>query len=284
MGKSGDKLTYVVSEGWGQLPPGWTFKQVAGVAVDSADRVYVFNRGEHPMIVFDRAGQVVDSWGEGQFKSAHGICLDAKENLYLVDNGNHTMKKFSRDGKLLQAWGTEDAVGVDGAPFGGPTDAAVSPSGAVYVSDGYRNARVHKFSAEGELLLSWGEPGDGPSQFKLPHSVWVDRHEQVYVADRENHRIQIFSPQGEYLTQWTGFKQPTDIYIDADENVYVSELQHRVSIVDLEGNLIARWGGESSHAPGQFVAPHAVWTDSQGDLYVGEVLQGQRIQKFRRTT
>jgi DNA-binding beta-propeller fold protein YncE len=284
MEKDSDKLTYVVSEGWGQLPPGWTFTQVAGVAVDSSDRVYVFNRGAHPMIVFDRAGQVVASWGEGQFKTPHGICLDADENLYLVDSGNHTLKKFSRDGELLQVWGTEDALGVDGRPFGGPTDAAVSPSGEVYISDGYKNARVHKFSAEGELLLSWGEPGDGPGQFHLPHSVWVDKREQVYVADRENHRIQIFSPQGEYLTQWTGFKQPTDIYMDADENVYVAELQHRVSIVDIEDHLIARWGGESSHAPGLFVAPHAVWTDSRGDLYVGEVLQGQRIQKFHKTT
>jgi DNA-binding beta-propeller fold protein YncE len=254
------------------------------VAVDSSDRVYVFNRGEHPMIVYDRQGQLLASWGEGLFKTPHGICLDADENLYLVDRGSHTLKKFSRDGELLQALGTEGVPGVDGRPFGGPTDVAVSPSGEVYVSDGYENARVHKFSAEGELLLSWGAPGDGPGRFNLPHSVWVDRRGQVYVADRENHRIQIFTSQGEYLTQWTGFVQPTDIYVDADENVYVAELQHRVSIVDIEGNLIARWGGESSHTPGQFVAPHAVWTDSRGDLYVGEVLQGQRIQKFRRAS
>ena len=281
---SAAKPTYVVREGWGQLPEGWTYTQVAGVAVDSRDRVYVFNRGAHPVIAFDLDGRLLTSWGEGLFETAHGICIGPDDTLYLVDRGNHSLKRYSPEGELLQTLGPEGMPGEGGQPYGGPTDVALSPSGDVYVSDGYDNTRVHKFSADGELLLSWGEPGDGPGQFNLPHSVWIDKSEKVYVADRENHRIQIFTPQGEFVDQWTEFVQPTDIYIDDDEIVYVAELQHRVSILNLDGELLARWGGESSAAPGQFVAPHAVWTDSRGDLYVGEVLQGQRLQKFARQT
>ena len=273
---------FQVVEGWGQLPDGWTFTQVAGVAVDALDRVFVFNRGAHPVIVFDAAGRIQSSWGEGQFTTPHGICLDPREHLWLVDTGNHTVKRFSPEGELLQTLGTQDTRGEDGRPFSGCTDAAMSPSGELYVSDGYGNARMHKFSAEDELLLSWGEPGSGPGQFNLPHSVWVDRQHRVYVADRENDRIQVFSSDGELISIWGGFRQPTDIYIDAENTVYVSELRHRVSILNLEGEVLAQLGSESSHAPGQFVAPHAVWTDSRGDLYVGEVLQGQRIQKFGR--
>ena len=278
------KLTYRVSEGWGQLPEGWTFKQVAGVAIDSQDRVYVFNRSPHPVIVLDREGRFLTSWREGLFKTPHGISIGPDDSIYLVDAGNHTVKKFTPEGELLQTLGAEDRPGEEGQPFNKPTDVALSPSGEIYVSDGYGNSRLHRFSPNGKLFLSWGTPGDGPGQFNLPHSVWVDRHGRIYVADRENNRIQLFTSQGEFLTQWTDFLRPTDIFIDAEEKVYVAELQHRVSILNLEGELLARLGGGKSHAPGEFVAPHAVWTDSRGDLYVGEVLEGQRIQKFIRMT
>lgn len=281
---STDALAYKVCEGWGQLPKGWAFTQVAGVAVDSQDKVYVFNRSLHPIIVLDREGRFLTSWGEGLFKTPHGISIGPDDSIYLVDAGDHTVKKFTPEGALHQTLGAKDHPGEKGQPFNRPTDVALSPSGEIYVSDGYGNSRVHKFSRDGELLLSWGAPGDGPGQFNLPHSVWVDRHGCVYVADRENSRIQLFTSQGEFLTQWTDFLQPTDIFIDAEDKVYVSELQHRVSILNLEGEPLARLGGEKSHTPGEFIAPHAVWTDSQGDLYVGEVLEGQRIQKFIKMT
>ncbi len=276
------KLTYEVIQGWAKLPSGWAFKQVGTVAVDRQDRVYVFCRGEHPVILFDRDGQFIRSWGEGHFKSAHGMCFDAQGNLWLADSADHTVKKFSAQGKHLLTLGTKDQPGAPGQPFNRPTDVAVAPTGEVYISDGYGNARVHVFSSEGRHLFSWGEPGTGPGQFNLPHNIWVHKDGRVLVSDRENHRIQIFTKDGKYITQWTGFRQPTDIYIDVDETVYVAELQSRVSILDLQGNLLARWGGEKSHAPGEFYAPHGIWTDSRGDLYVGEVLEGQRVQKFRR--
>ncbi len=277
-----DKLSYEVIEGWGKLPEGWKFTQVAGVAVDSLDRIYVYNRGEHPLIIFDREGNFLASWGEDVLTNGgHGIFIDADDYVYLTDRAMQAVMKFTPEGERLLTLGTEGQVN-EGKPFNNPTDVALSPSGEIYFSDGYGNSLAHRFSADGKLILAWGEPGSGVGQFNLPHSVCVDRQERVYVADRENHRIQVFTSKGEFLTQWTGFLQPTDLFIDADDNLYVSELQHRVSIVNLDGEILARLGGEESDAPGEFIAPHAVWTDSHGDLYVGEVLAGQRIQKFIR--
>lgn len=276
------KFAYEVVEGWGKLPEGWAFTQVAGVAVDSHDRVYVYNRSEHPVIVFDREGDFLTSWGEEMLtRGGHGIFIDADDYLYLVDRLMQTVMKFTPEGERLLILGSEGRAN-EGKPFNHPTDVALSPVGEIYVSDGYGNSLVHRFSADGRLLLSWGEPGSGVGQFNLPHSVLVDRQERVYVADRENHRIQVFTSAGEFITMWEGFRQPTDLFIDAEDNLYVSELQHRVSIVNLDGEVLARLGEEKSDETGQFVAPHAVWTDSQNSLYVGEVLEGQRIQKFRR--
>ena len=275
------KLVYDVVEGWGKLPGGWSFKQVAGVAVDSRDRVYVLNRGEHPVIVFSREGEFLASWGEGVFANPHGAYIDSDDNVFCVDNADHTVRKFTAEGELLMTIGTKGVPGEDGAPFNRPTKAALAPDGELYVSDGYGNNRVHRYDSEGEHILSWGEAGEGPGQFNLPHGVWY-RDGRVYVADRQNDRIQIFTPEGDYVEEWTGLIRPCDLYIDGDGLVYVPELRHRVSILNLDGELLARWGGEESRESGLFVAPHCAWTDSEGSLYVGEVLEGQRVQKFVR--
>jgi DNA-binding beta-propeller fold protein YncE len=279
------EFKYKVAEGWGELPEGWKFTQVAGVAVDSQDRVYVFNRGEHPVVIFDSDGKFLKSWGEGLFNTAHGAHIDSEGHIYLADSGNHTVRKFTLDGELLLTLGTENSPGTGGKPFDKPTGVAVAPSGEIYVSDGYGNRRVHKFSPDGKLLLSWGEEGVGIGQFTLPHGVFVDRQDRVFVADRENHRIQIFTLQGEFITQWTDFREckPCTVFIDNDDIVYVPELHQRMSILTIDGKLLARWGrNEPTDEPGYFFAAHTACTDSHGDLYVGEVLDGQRIQKFVR--
>ncbi len=275
-----DKLVYEIVDGWGELPEGWVYTQVPGVAVDSHDRVYVFNRGLHPVIVYDREGKFLGSWGEGVFKTPHGVYIDSYDNVFCVDSGDHTVRKFDVEGKLLLKLGSEGESGGVGEPFNRPTDAAVSSKGDIFVTDGYGNSRVHRFTSRGELLLSWGEPGDGPGQFNIPHGVWVDRDDRVWVADRQNNRLQIFTGEGGYLDEWTGFSLPCTVNIDKLDRVYVSELRSRVSVLSIEGELLARWGGEKSVAPGDFVAPHCAWVDSHGDLYVGEALDGQRIQKF----
>ena len=303
-----DKFRYELVEGWGQLPEGWDLKDACAVAVDSQDRVYVISRSEHPVLVFDRDGRFLTSWGEGIFKTTHWISIDREGSVYCVDAGDHTVRKFTAEGKLLMTLGNKDQPSDTGAttddftqvkrggpPFNCPTSLAFAPSGEFYVSDGYGNARIHKFSPDGTLLFSWGEPGTKPGQFKVPHSIFVDRNGTVYVADRENNRIQLFNPNGEFINQfithyqWAGISRPDGLFIDADDILYVAELGYRyglwpeappftadsplpcVSIWNLNGELLARWGGKDSFLPGNFVCPHGICVDSRGDLYVTEV-------------
>ena len=279
-----------VLEGWGKLPEGWRYVEAAGVAVDSSDHVYVFNRGEHPVIVFDREGNFLRSWGEGLVGRAHGITIGPDGEVWLTDDGNHTIRKFTPEGKLLLTIGDPDkpATLQSGKPFNRPTHVALSPlTGDLFISDGYGNSRVHKYDPKGRHLFSWGEPGTDPGCFNLPHNIATDAEGFVYVADRENHRVQVFDAEGRYLAQINNVHRPCGLLIDRREGgaIYVGELGTdlavnqsvpnlggRVSILSLKGDLLGRIGDRfRGEKPGQFVAPHGVVTDSRGDLYVAEV-------------
>ncbi len=287
------KHTYELVEDWGKLPEGWTLGQT-GIVTDARDRVYLFNRSEHPLIVLDRDGVFFSSWGEGILSSAHGMFIDQQENIYLPVVNSHVVLKYSPTGNLLMTLGTwdkpsetgwsgnyQDPVKQAAGPFHRPTDVAMSPTGDLYISDGYGNARVHRFNADGSLQMSWGAPGKtAPGEFHVPHGVWVHTDGRVFVADRENNRIQIFSPDGEFLTQWTGLARPCDIYIDADEVVYVPELDGLISLLTIDGQVLARW--TSPTGTGQIDGGHAVWVDSHGDIYINQNQEGRRLLKYRR--
>jgi DNA-binding beta-propeller fold protein YncE len=280
---------YEVVENWGKLPPGWRFGEVAGVAVDRQDRVYVFNRGQHPMIVFDRDGNFLKSWGEGVFARAHGIHMGPDDTVYCTDDGDHTVRHLTLEGKLLLTIGVpgEPAPFVSGEPFNRCTHTALSPRGDIYVSDGYGNARVHKYSPDGKLLLSWGEPGTKPGQFNIVHNICTDADGWVYVADRENHRVQVFDGNGRYEAQWNNIHRPCGLCMPyASKPIcYIGELGPglkvnekipnigpRISIVTHQGELLARLGDfEGPARPSPFIAPHGVAIDSGGSIYVGEV-------------
>ena len=280
------EYTYQVQEGWGQLPAGWKWGWIAAVACDSQDRVYVYSRSEHPMVVFDREGRFLTSWGEGILPYAHGLFIDNDDNLYCTEYDGHCMRKFSSSGELLMTLGTPGQAAVqEGDPFRRPTDAAVAPGGEVYVSDGYVNARVHKYSPDGRLLLSWGEHGKGPGQFDVSHCVRVDKGNRVWVCDRENNRIQIFDSNGQFLQEWTELSHPDALYLDpSDDVIYIAHLTQQVSIYTLDGERIAGWGGgRASDAPGEFLGgPHGIWVDSHRDLYVSEVQADGRLHKYIR--
>jgi DNA-binding beta-propeller fold protein YncE len=289
------KFGYEVAEGWGELPDGFEWGQIGAVSVDSKDRVHMFTRTNHPVMTFERDGKFVSTWGEDIFGDAHGMYLDKEDNLFAVDRAGNKAMKFTKDRKLVFELGNKGQASDTGytadhkevlqaaGPFNSPTDVALSANGDFYISDGYGNCRVHKFSADGQLLFSWGEPGTGPGQFNLVHSVW-EVGGKVYVADRQNNRIQIFTPEGEYIDEWGGFLQPCDLFVDSDNTMYVAELQARVTILDLNGTVLATIGDPEVRKPepGLFIGPHGVWVDRHGDLYVSEVLMGQRIQKFIR--
>jgi sugar lactone lactonase YvrE len=280
------KYTYKVAEGWGKLPKGWQWGWIVALACDSQDRVFVYSRSEHPLVIFDREGNFLASWGKDILKDAHGIFIDADDNVYCVDRNTHCLRKFNRYGELVMTLGTPgQPAPKEGMPFNRPTDVAVAPTRELFVSDGYGNSRIHKFSPDGELIKSWGESGSGNGQFALPHCVRVDKYGRVWVCDRENNRIQIFDADGNFLEQWTGLLRPNTIYLDVQEDiVYVAELEHRVSIWTLDGELIAKFGcGKKSDKPCVFLGgPHGIWMDSHGDLYVGEVFVEGRFQKFIR--
>src|SRR5438270_11657556 len=164
---------YRIVENWAKLPDGWSFKEVAAVGVDGKDNVYAFNRGEHPVMVFDRDGNFLRSWGEGQYPRAHGVHMGPDDSIYLTDDGGHFVRKCSLDGKILIEIGVlgKPAPYMSGEPFHRCTHTALSPKGEIYVSDGYGNAKVHKYSPDGKLLTSWGELVTRPGDFDIVDSV-----------------------------------------------------------------------------------------------------------------
>ncbi|MCH7735331.1 MAG: hypothetical protein IH961_08990 [Chloroflexi bacterium] len=281
----------VTGDNWGKLPDGWFYKEATAVAVDADDRVYVFNRGTSPMIVFDTDGNMIDHWGEGIFSNPHGVSVAPDGNLWCVDNGDNTVRKMSPSGELLMTLGepNKPAPKMSGTPFSVPTHVAVDPSsGNFYVADGYSNASVHKFNPDGELIKTWGESGTNPGQFNIVHNIATDSEGWVYVADRENHRIQKFSPDGEFQTQWVNMSRTAALYIDTrgDEDlIYVgeyfsgissndvgTELGPRITIMNTGGEIVARVGLEAyGEQVGRFFSPHGIAVDSRGDIYVAEV-------------
>ncbi len=274
---------------WEKLPDGMELLETPGVAVDSKDQVYAFTRNpDNPVVVLDADGNLVRTFGQGIFgKRSHGILIGPDDSVWCVDDGIHTITKFTPEGELLLTIGTtnEPAPIWSGQPFNRPTHAAVSPNtGDIFITDGYGNSRVHKYTADGEHVLSWGEPGIDAGQFIRPHNVAVDSDDLVYVADREAHRVQVFDSDGNFVTMWNNIHRPDGMTLGPDGNIYVGELNgmggvddapglgHRVSILSRNGELLARFGDpEEGEEPGKFIAPHGIAVDSRGDIYVGEV-------------
>lgn len=273
----GGKYTYTLVQDWAKLPAGQSFGTVSAVVTDSQDRVYVFQRAEPPVVVFDRDGNFLSSWGNGNFVSPHGLFI-TDDIIYLTDREGSVAMKYTLEGKPLQIIGSHGVYSDTGTeetgtvvprstgPFNYLTEMVPAPSGDLYISDGYRNARVHRFSSDGQLKSSWGQPGKSEAgHFHLPHSLLVV-DERIIVCDRENHRIQLFDLDGEFLEIWNDIQRPMDISIDSEGALYVSEgpvdgSSARVSVLDQQGNVLSRF---PCRGPG-----HGSWVDSHGDIYVG---------------
>ncbi len=308
--------TYTPVVDFARLPPEVVLGDVAGIAVDAQDRVYLFNRGEAPVVVLSRDGDLLSTWGHKVFKNPHGASIGPDQCIYLTDNFDHTVRKFTLDGTLLLQIGTADVGSgfMSGKPFCKCTHSAVSPSGDIFISDGYQNACIHKFDPNGKHLKSWGSPGTGPGEFNLPHNICCDPDGWIYVADRENSRIQIFDENGRYETQINNMHRPSGLAITAgscpdcivgelasylDVNHDFPNIGPFVSVFDQDSSLLSRIDSElgAGLGPGQFISPHSIAYDSRGDLYVGDVVdadwtfvmrgsvmpkQPRRFQKFRR--
>jgi len=274
---------------WGRIPHGIYFKDATAAAVDDdRDRVYVFNRGNHPMVVLNKAGEYVESWGQGDYIRPHGVTVDPEGNLFLADDLDHTIKKTDPQGNVIFTLGTpgQPSPWQEGGTFNRPTHVAIQPStGDFFVSDGYGNSRIHKFDAGGNHIKSWGEPGTGPGQFSLPHNLTMIGDGKVALCDRENFRVQVFTTAGEYVDQWH-FHRPIAIAAGRgqDTNLYVAEagpppvqkdvpgLGLYVIVIDRDGNEVTRFGaGTQGEGPDQFMAPHGMDTDAEGNVYIAEV-------------
>ncbi len=283
------KYTYELIQDFPKLPAGESFGMVSSVATDSQDRLYVLQRKDPPVVVFDHDGKYLNSWGSGAITHPHCITI-VDDIAYITDRDDSVAVIFTLDGRPMQVIGKRGVHSDTGCekpgdlapraagPFNYPTEMAPGPTGDLYVTDGYRNCRVHRFSRDGQLISSWGKPGKtAPGQFHLPHSVVVAPDGKVYVCDRGNRRVQIFSADGEFITMWTGMSGPNHIARDKDGIFYICEQKADgapgfVSIRDGSGTVLARW--ESRQV-------HGLWVDSHGDIYLGSTTN-RSVDKYVR--
>lgn len=273
------ELNYELVKDWPQLPEGWNFGPTTGVGVDSKNNVYVYNRGPHPIMCFAADGTFLRSWGEGIINGPHGLAVDREDNVWVTDIGAHTVIKFTPKGRVLMVLGQKDAASESETTFNMPTHVAFGPSDEIYVSDGYGNSRIVKFSKKGQYLTAWGKKGKGPGEFDAPHTLTVDAEGQVYVGDRENYRVQIFDSNGKFLSQWTELGSPWGFFLLPDGTLYMSDgYNNRISKLNLQGQVLGTFGKEG-RAPGDLYFAHHLSLGKKGEIYVAEV-HNWRVSKF----
>ena len=243
---------------------------------------------EHILMVLDRNGRVTETWKhpERPFLHVHSLKMDpydSQRHLWVVDDSAQSIYKFTNDGKLVMTLGEFKVSASDKTHFGGPTDIAFLPNGDFYVSDGYRNSRIVKFSKDGKYLAEWGKRGTAQGELILPHSITIDARQRIYVADRQNSRIQVFDVNGKYLDHWPNIPKATYISISKDQYLWAVDCRvNKLLKYDLNGRLLDSWGTFGGR-PGELWCVHNFNVDSEGNLYTAEVYGG-RPQKFRART
>ena len=280
-------LNYISKIDWYKVPDELVWGEVAGISIDHENRVIVFVRGETPVIILSTAGEYIDSFGKGEFTNrAHSVRVDSENFYWFVDDGNHTVSKYNSKGKRLLTIGVPNKPSElhSGIPFNRCTDIAIDyKNGALFISDGYGNSSVHKYNLDGELITSWGSPGTDPGHFNIVHNITMDDSGLLYVADRENHRVQIFDQDGKFINQIVNMHRPCTVTI-YDNKLYVGELGYglpvnkdvpnigpRISLYSLGGELIDRWGEGFGYGEKQLMAPHGLTVDNDNNIYLGEV-------------
>ncbi|MHC4673769.1 MAG: peptidyl-alpha-hydroxyglycine alpha-amidating lyase family protein [Planctomycetota bacterium] len=292
---------YAVDGDWPEKPGGGEWGAVPGIAVDGEDRIWTVNRGNVPVQVYSADGEYLRSWGEGIFEAVHQIRFDGEGNVWIADSTLHTVQKFTPEGQLLLTLGVSGEPGEDERHLNRPTDMAISPSGDIFVTDGYGNNRVVHFDVNGRFIKSWGQMGVGPGQFSLPHTIAMDSRGRLYVGERNNVRIQVFDKYGNLIKQFPQVIVPWGMTITTEDEIYVcgSSPMHwgedaclgvppKDQIVvkfDSEGVVQEMWtfgvGQTGKEKPGELNWVHGIAVDSQGNLYLGDI-KGKRMQKFVR--
>lgn len=262
-----------------------------GVPIRQAAHPELGGRGFEPhrarlrgaIVVFDKNGKLTEKWEQWDelIGSNHRLLIDRYDPTHPVwVTGGPKLHKFSGDGKKLLLTIGQDKPGKDKTHLGGVQDMALAPNGDIYVADSPGNARIVKFSKDGQYLMEWGSPGKGPGQFHNTHSVAIDAKQRIYVADRENSRIQVFDANGKFLDEWPNIWDPD--YVGADEGGSIWVIDGHTSKVlqyNQEGILQSHWGTFGGKS-GFLYGGHHLATDAEGNLYISEVYGG-RTQKFR---
>lgn len=302
-------INYALDETWPQLPAGYAFGQPTGVGVDSKQHVFVFHRAgrkwttpfpenfidKNTILELDaETGVIINEWGANLFIMPHGLTVDKDDNVWVTDVGLHQIFRFSHNGQLLMKLGVAKTEGDDSLHFNLPTDIAVAPDGSFYVSDGYGNSRVVKFDASGKFLFQWGTAGSGEGEFDTPHGITLDKDENVYVADRQNNRIQVFDKSGKFLRvlkNSDSVPQLPSVTIDSAQQIYAVDFDYvvttdmgnkgsKVLLYDSAGNIRMQFGsiGVDERVKSWF---HDLAVDKQGNIYVGDI-RNTKLLKFKR--
>lgn len=253
---------YAVCRNWAKWPAHVAQGFLSWVAVGSDGRVYALQRGATPVVVFEPDGTFATAWGDGLIADGHGIWASNDGRLFIADRDAHQIVVTDLEGQVLQRLG-ERHVPNEGAPFNHPTHASQAPDGEIYVSDGYGGVHVHRFTADGSLIATWGVGGSGPGEFTTPHSTWA-LSDRVLVADRENERVQVFNRDGQHLHGLTGLFHPMAIWVDADGYTYVSDQVPRIVKYAPDGTVVGRCRGAVNGA-------HGLYGDAAGNLYLAEL-------------
>lgn len=282
--KSGPPLGAKLVANWAKLPPGWNFGECSGVDVDKQDNVWIFNRGAHPVMQFNREGKFLQAWPDIKIVTSHGIRVDPDGNLWLIDVKGHVLIKATPEGRVLMVLGNRQGVAGNNDSkdaFNEPTAIAFDKNGDLYISDGYVNARVIKFTKDGEYVTHWGKKGTADGEFNLVHDLCFDSEERLYVADRTNQRVQIFDKTGKFLGKWTDLGAPWGLaYVRKENCLYMCDgLNNRILKLSLDGKIL---GILSSYgkAPGKLDFVHHLAVDSTGAIYAAEI-KNWRVQKFK---
>lgn len=298
--------SYVLVKDWPNLPDDFILGNPTGLGIDSNNNLVVFHRAsrvwQEPMpedkiqentitIIDKQTGKVLNSWGADLFIMPHGLEIDKENNIWVTDVALHQIFKFSSDGTLLLTLGKAQVAGNDEEHFNLPTDVAVAEDGSFYVSDGYGNSRVAKFSKDGTYLFEWGKFGNKQGEFNIPHGIDLDNEGNVYVADRENNRIQKFDAQGNFIAVWQNkiTEQLYSVTID-NQNDHLFGIDYMTvndTVVkgsdifrfDLNTNLQIQFG-RTGFYDGPISRYHDIQIDDEGSIYVGDIL-GNKVQKFR---
>lgn len=295
--------TYEVVEGWGKLPEGEKYGYTHGVVMDSEQRVILHNQSRDSVVIFDREGRFVKSWGPEFQKGAHGLQLEkgrSADYLYLADYVRHVVVKATVDGEVVWTLGAPWEAGVyKKQEEYKPTNVALAPNGDFYIADGYGLSYVHHYNSKAQWIRTWGGLGKEAGKLDCPHGIWVDTRGKepiLTVADRSNARLQTFTLDGKHLGFVVDELRAPCHFDQKGKELLIPDLNGRVTIFDENNKLITHLGdnpgvwekpgwpnlNHDTWTPGKFISPHAACWDSDGNIYVVEWIAEGRVTKLRR--